>query len=109
MARSSAKRNERPAMRAAISPPPAPVSSGRVRIRGGTSNMEELFDLGGRFDRNELTRTEIDRLRNMIDTRGAWPVATELGLAPATLLLACAGFGHRLRPKTAERLREYLR
>lgn len=80
-----------------------------MRTGSGTSNVTELFDLGGRFEPNELTRSEIDKLRNMIAERGAYPVAKELGLVASTLLYATSGFGHRLAHKTAERLREYLR
>jgi hypothetical protein len=78
------------------------------RIRGA-SNITELFDLGGRFDRNEITKSEIDRLRNMIDEKGACPVAAELGISPVTLLLVTSGFGHRLAVKTAARIKEFLR
>jgi len=103
MPRSAAKTSSRPAMRGILE-----VTPGPRKVRGA-SNITELFDLGGRFDRNEITKSEIDKLRNMIDERGAGPVAEELGLQPSTLLLVCAGFAHRMTPKTAARLREFLR
>lgn len=105
MARSAARsvpRSARPTVRGIRDE--APIR----RIRGA-SNISELFDLGGRFDRNEITLSEIDRLRNMIDEKGACPVAADLGVQPVTLLLVTSGFGHRLRPKTAERIKEFLR
>ncbi len=83
-----------------------PPAARKVR---GASNITELFDLGGRWDRNEITKSEIDKLRAMIDDRGACPVAAELSVQPSTLLLVTSGFGHRLVPKTAARIREFLR
>lgn len=105
MARSAARSTRpeasaRPAGRGAIST--APVR----RIRG-SSNITELFDLGGRFDRNELSTAEINRLRNMIDSDGLPHVAELLGVSRDPLLFVCAGFGHRLQRKTAAKIRDF--
>lgn len=78
------------------------------RRRKRSPEMTELFAIE-RFDRNELSLSEINRLRNWIDTAGMPTVARELGLTDAVVWKACAGFGHRLMPRTAQVLREYLR
>lgn len=82
------------------------------RVRGGSggsSNITELFDLGGRFDRNEVTREEIDKIRNMIDSDGLRQTAELLGVSHGALLYCLAGFGHRNTRKVAAKLREFLR
>src|SRR5262245_22689241 len=95
----------RPTARGAMSliPPGA-----RTR-RKGESNITELFDLGGRFDRNELSHSEINRLRELIDDKTAHVFARELGIDASTLYAAAAGFGHRLARKTAAKIRDFLR
>lgn len=70
------------------------------------SSLVALFSLGP-YDRNQLTRTMLDQLRNWIDNEGTPKVAKELEVSEVTLLRACAGFGHRLQPKTAAKLRRY--
>jgi len=80
-----------------------------VRKIRGASNIAELFDLGGRFDRNEITASEIDKLRNMVDSDGWNKTADDIGVDRATLMTVCAGFGHRLQRKTAAKIRDYLR
>lgn len=81
------------------------------RVRGGTgaSNITELFDLGGRFDRNEVTAEEINKLRNMIDSDGLPATAKLLEVHREALLMLCAGFGHRNMRKTAAKIRDFLR
>ena len=102
-ARSAARTlHRKPAARGAVSV--APVR----RIRG-SSNITELFDLGGRFDRNEITRDEIDKLRNLIDSEGVRKVAEDIGVTHPVLYCVCAGFGHRLTRKTAAKIRDFVR
>ncbi|HEY2735943.1 MAG TPA: hypothetical protein VGI70_18225 [Polyangiales bacterium] len=68
--------------------------------------LAALFDLGP-YDRNQLTRADIDHLRNRIDSEGLAPVAKELEISEIALLRACAGFGHRLMVRTAAKIRAY--
>jgi hypothetical protein len=86
------------------------MSLGKPRKRSARDDesLEELFGVEP-FHRNEITLTEINRLRSWIDERGAGPVADDLGIADSTLLFVTSGFGHRLQPKTAERVRNFLR
>lgn len=98
-------RNGRPAARGAMSlTPPA-----AERKRGGSSNLKDLFDLGGRYDRNELTADEINKLREMIDSDGKTAAAEQIGVCTESLLTATSGFGHRLMRKTATKIRDFLR
>lgn len=69
-------------------------------------NMVALFELG-RFERNQLSRQQIDVLRNMIDNEGTPRAAAALEISEVTLLRVCAGFGHRLSPKTAAKIRQF--
>lgn len=89
--------------------PRGAISVAPVRRIRGSSNITELFDLGGRFDRNEITREEIDKLRNMIDSDGVHKVASDVGVHAQTLYAVCAGFGHRLARKTAAKVRDFVR
>jgi hypothetical protein len=70
--------------------------------------MERLLRIEP-FHRNEVTAREIDRLRDMIDQQGPRQVAKLVGVNQLTLLRVAAGFGHKLVPHTAEKLREFLR
>lgn len=71
-------------------------------------SLEELFGVEP-FLRNEISLAEINRLRALIDERGARPVADDMEVKDATLLMVTSGFGHRLARKTAERVRDFLR
>lgn len=51
--------------------------------------------------------SEINQLRNWIDTEGLPKVARDLELSEVVVLRVCAGFGHRLMPSTARKVREY--
>lgn len=80
--------------------------SERTRERGGSAALAKLFDIGP-FDRNAVTRSQIDRLRDLIDREGLPRASEKVGVTDTTLLRVCAGFGHRLRPPTAAKIREY--
>lgn len=95
--------HRRPATRGAMS-----LGAPR-RVRSGASNITELFDLGGKFDRNEVTADEINKLRQMMDSEGVTPTAKLLEVSREALLLLCSGFGHRNSRKTAAKFREYFR
>lgn len=73
-----------------------------------TDGLATLLSIGP-YDRNQLTQAQIDRLREMIDTLGGQRAAERVGVNELTLLRVCAGFGHRLRPETAAKLRKWLR
>lgn len=68
--------------------------------------FKKLFDIGP-YHRNELSMKQIDRLRDLIDTEGLPRASHKIGVDQTTLLRVCAGFGHRLRPGTAAKVREY--
>jgi hypothetical protein len=72
------------------------------------SNLVALFSIGP-YERNRITRSEIDRLRNLIDKEGLEKVSKIVKLSQLTLLRICAGFAHRLTTPTAKRLSAYLK
>lgn len=80
----------------------------RKRSAAQDESLEELFGVEP-FHRNEISVAEINRLRNMIDIAGACNTAADLEVHPSTLLMVTSGFGHRLKPMTAGRIREFLR
>lgn len=108
MPRKARKRNEAPSTKnvrgAGVLGKPRKRSA---KLKADES-LEELFGVEP-FHRNEITLREMDRLRAMIDERGARPTADDMKIRDATLLMVTSGFGHRLQPKTAERVREFLR
>lgn len=105
MPRKAHKRNEAPQSKhvRGVSSLAKPRKHGKA-----DESLEELFGVEP-FHRNEITLGEINRLRGWIDERGAQPVADDMEVESATLLLVTSGFGHRLQPKTAERVRDFLR
>lgn len=60
------------------------------------------------FHRNEITKNQIDRLREMIDAKGLQGTAELVGVNAMTLLRVCAGFGHQLNTLTRGKFREFL-
>lgn len=72
-----------------------------------TTGLAHLFAIGP-YDRNQITTAQMDRLRDMIDKLGGPTAAERVGVCEITLLRVCAGFGHRLRPETAEKVRKFL-
>lgn len=105
MPRKAQKRNEAPQSKhvRGVSSLAKPRKHGKA-----DESLEELFGVEP-FLRNEISVSEINRLRALIDERGAGPTADELEVSDATLLLVTSGFGHRLTRKTAERVRDFLR
>lgn len=82
----------------------------KTRRRGFTDEagaLETLLRIEP-FHRNEITLRQIDRLRDLIDHQGPKKVAATIGIDPLTLLRVTSGFGHKLRPDTAAKLREFL-
>jgi hypothetical protein len=59
------------------------------------------------FTRNQITHSQIDRLRDLVDRQGSAHAADQVGICEITLLRVCAGFGHRLRPQTAAKVRAF--
>lgn len=80
--------------------------SKRTREVASAAALEKLYDIGP-YDRNQISLGQINRLRDLVDNKGLQNAAMFVGLSELTLLRVCAGFGHRLRPKTAEKLREF--
>lgn len=78
----------------------------RRREVASAASLEKLYDIGT-YDRNQISLAQINRLRDLIDNKGGQRAAEFVGISEVTLLRICAGFGHRLRPKTAEKLREF--
>jgi hypothetical protein len=86
----------------------AAKSSMRSLSRHDTpTRLSQLYSIGN-YDRNQLSLTQIDRLRDLIDTLGGPTAAERVGVCEITLLRVCAGFGHRLRPETAAKVRKFL-
>lgn len=83
-----------------------PSKRSRRKSRGDLDELAALFDLGP-FDRNQLSREQIDQLRNWIDEVGLPTVAKTLEVSNESVLRACAGFGHRLMPKCAAKIRKH--
>jgi hypothetical protein len=71
------------------------------------AGLATLFAIGP-YDRNQITSAQIDRLRDLVDTLGGPSAAERVGVCEITLLRVCAGFGHRLRPETAAKVRKFL-
>lgn len=87
----------------------AKPSKSKHRKRGAVhDDLESLFDIG-RFERNEITLAEINKLRNVIDCEGMPTAVAEIGLSDTTLLRVCAGFAHQLQSSTRKVIREWLR
>ncbi len=100
-------------MRRAAAKSTTPVRTARLyklpkRRRAGANDLEDLFEIP-RYDRNEVTLSEINRLRDMIDKYGMPYAVKEVGVSDSTLLRVCAGFGHLLTTPTRQIVREYLR
>lgn len=68
--------------------------------------LAKLYSIGT-FDRNQVTMSQIDRLRDIIDLQGFVRAAELTGLCQTTLLKVTSGFAHKLRPDTAEKIREF--
>jgi hypothetical protein len=73
---------------------------------GGDSELTALFGVEP-FLRNQVTKEQVDHLRLRIDSEGLPKVAESLGINQITVLRLCAGFGHRLMPGSAEKIRGY--
>ena len=82
--------------------------SSKKREVATSASLAKLFQIE-RYDRNELSISELNRLRDIIDTKGLDNAAEFVGVDGVSLLRACAGFAHRLMPRTAEKLRKFLR
>jgi hypothetical protein len=80
---------------------------GKRQREANNSNLVALFSIGP-FERNRVSRAEIDRLRERIDSDGTTAVAREIEVSELTLLRICAGFAHRLQTRTADKVRDYL-
>ena len=101
------RRANRPASRTAPRRRRHASATATADARGhGGSELATLFDLGG-YHRNELSLTQINRVRDLIDTRGLQRAAEAVGVSEMTALRVAAGFGHRLRPDTAAKVRKY--
>ncbi len=79
----------------------------KVLRDGGAAAIAKLFDVGP-YDRNQITKSQIDRLRELVDLIGLPEASDRVGVTRDSLLLVCAGFAHRLQAKTAARIRKYL-
>lgn len=78
----------------------------RTREVASAETLAKLYDIGP-YDRNQINLSQINRLRDLVDNKGLERAAEFVGVSDVTLLRVCAGFGHRLRPKTAEKIREF--
>lgn len=78
------------------------------RDRSGPTAREvaALFDVGP-YHRNEVSLSQINRLRDLIDREGKPRAADKVGVSLVTLLSVTSGFGHKLQAATAAKIREY--
>lgn len=72
-----------------------------------TASLAKLYDIGP-YNRNEIKVSQIDRLREVMDLQGFERAAELVGVCQTTLLKITSGFGHKLRPDTAAKIREFL-
>lgn len=69
-------------------------------------NLVRLFEIGP-YDRNRVSRSQIQHLRDLIDSQGGPATAKEMGVSEITMYRVAAGFAHQLRPLTALKVREF--
>lgn len=84
------------------------ATAARSNYEQQPSRFASLFSIGP-YERNRVTRAEIDKLRNLIDHEGIVKTCKILKLSEITILRICAGFAHRLTTPTAQRLSAYLK
>lgn len=81
----------------------------QMRAQEPGENGDDFVELFGvePFLRNQVTKENILHLQNRVDSEGTPKVAESLGISEVTLLRVMAGFGHRLQPKCAAKVRGY--
>jgi alcohol dehydrogenase class IV len=72
------------------------------------SGIARLFRSLGPYERNQITAAQIDRIRDLMDVIGIPAACERVGVSEACLLKVTSGFGHRLRPETAAKVRKFL-
>jgi hypothetical protein len=105
--RKAKKRNEAPSTKHSVRGA-STLGKPRKHKASAKESLEELFGIEP-FHRNEITAREIRQLQHMIDEKGIPTTCKDLNLDKGTLLMVTSGFGHCMRPYTAERLRTFLR
>ena len=81
--------------------------SARTREVASADSLAKLYDIN-RYDRNELTLAQINRIREIMDLQGFARAAEMIGVCQTTILKVTSGFGHKLALSTAEKIREFL-
>jgi hypothetical protein len=71
-----------------------------------TESLKRLIEVGP-YHRNEIGISRINRIRDLIDQFGFSKAAEMLGLSEAPMLKTIGGFGHKLRPDTAAKIRSF--
>jgi hypothetical protein len=71
-------------------------------------NLIRLFEIGP-YDRNRVTREQIQYLRDLIDSDGGPKTAESMGISEVTMYRVAAGFAHQLRPATAQKVRAFFK
>ena len=84
-------------------------STSKKRSHDGsiTASLAKLYDIGP-YNRNEIRVSQIDRIREVMDLQGFERAAELVGVCQTTLLKIMSGFGHKLRPDTAAKVRAFL-
>lgn len=80
----------------------------RNRRSDRPDNLIKLFELGP-YDRNRVTREQIQYLRDLIDSDGGPATAKSMGISEITMYRVASGFAHQLRPPTAKKVREFFK
>lgn len=71
-----------------------------------SASLKKLYDIGP-YHRNEVSPSQINKVRDLIDELGFPRAAEKIGLSLEPLLKITSGFGHKLRPSTAAKIRKY--
>lgn len=81
--------------------------AGKKREPVDAGSLAKLYDVGP-YRRNEITLSQINRLRDMIELIGREAAAQRIGVCVSTMLAVTSGLGHKLRPETAAAVRAFL-
>ena len=81
-----------------------PKAKGREVV--SAESISKLYDIGP-YDRNQVSLSQINRLRDMLELEGLPRTCELVGVCDVTLLRVTSGFAHKLRADTAARVRAF--
>lgn len=80
--------------------------SSTTRRHAAAAELEKLYRIEP-YHRNEVSLSQIEQLRDLIDLVGMPTAAERVGVSLVTMLKVTSGFGHKLQTATAAKIREY--